>query len=121
MSKMCLKSRGEPNGRTPLPKCPGIKGIHKYVLNTVTNILGASTFYSQKEKKKSLQAKTHLFSCKEIKSYKLCMNQVSVLKITNRSNSKKAATPRQGWRDFEDFHQTMSPAVKSFTKQVFIL
>lgn len=61
MPKMCLKSRGEPNGHTPLPKCPGIKGIHKYVLNTVTNILGASTFYSQKEKKKSSSKDSPLF------------------------------------------------------------
>lgn len=44
MPKMWLKFRAEPNGHTPLPKCPGIKGIHKFMPSSV-----ASIFHSQKK------------------------------------------------------------------------
>lgn len=49
------------------------------------------------------------------------MNQVSVLRARSRPSSERAAPLKQSWRDFEDFHQTTSPAVESFTKQIFTL
>lgn len=54
-----------------------------------------------------------LFSCKEIKSHILIMNQASVLKTMNRPSLQGPATLKQSWCDFRSFHQTTSSAVKA--------